>query len=62
MKYKENIVETYKILDREYPVVGYVSTPQTGTLPLLNIRMMSDERERELGAQSAAKWKEARDA
>lgn len=35
-------METYKILDREYPVTGYVSVQQTGTVPLADLPMMSD--------------------
>lgn len=42
-----------------YPVTGYIETKAFGVLPILNIRMMDDKREKELGAMSAAKWKEA---
>lgn len=41
-------METMKIRDREYPVQGTI-TVNGQPIPLLNIRMMSDERERELG-------------
>ena len=35
-------METYKILDREYPVTGYIFAQQTGTVPLADLPMMSD--------------------
>ena len=41
-------METYKILDREYPVTGYVTAPGIGTVPLVDLPMMSDERWEEL--------------
>ena len=37
-------METYKILDQEYPVRGYVTAPQIGTVPLVSLPLMSDER------------------
>lgn len=40
-------METYKIADREYPVLNVVNV-KGQFIPLVNIRMMSDEREREL--------------
>jgi len=48
-------VEIYKIADREYPIIGYVTSPQTGTVPLVDIPMMSDERWEELCRESAVK-------
>ena len=36
-------METYEILGRQYPVIGYVTTPQTGTVPLVDLPQMSDE-------------------
>ena len=45
-------METMKIRDREYPVLGAV-TVNGCCVPLLNIRMMSDERERELSRREA---------
>ncbi len=48
-------METYKILDREYPVLEYVTTPQAGTVPLVDLPMMSDERWEELCRESAVK-------
>lgn len=36
-------METYEILGREYPVTGYVTSPQIGTVPLVDLPMMSDE-------------------
>lgn len=48
-------METYKILDQEYPVLGHVTTPQTGTIPLVDLPMMSDERWEELCRESAVK-------
>lgn len=35
-------LKTMKIGSREYPVAGYVTTKQTGTVPLVDIPMMSD--------------------
>ncbi len=46
-------METMKIGNREYPVLGTV-TLNGLPVPLLNIRMMSDERERELMQKGAA--------
>lgn len=48
-------METYKILDREYPIMCYITTPQTGYIPLVDIPMMSDERWMELCRESAVK-------
>ena len=48
-------METYKILDREYPVEGYVTAPQIGAVPLVGMPMMSDERWNELCRESAVK-------
>lgn len=42
-----------------YPIIGHVTTAQYGRIPILGIRMMSPEREKELGVQSAKQWKEA---
>lgn len=50
--------KTYKIAGKEYPVLGTV-TIKGCPVPLLSIKMMSDGRERELGARSAEKWKGA---
>ena len=36
-------MDTYEILGREYPVTGYVTAPQIGTVPLVDLPMMSDE-------------------
>lgn len=36
-------METYEIFGREYPVTGYVTAPQIGTVPLVDLPMMSDE-------------------
>ena len=44
-------METMKIRDREHPVLGTV-TVNGYRVPLLDIRMMSDERERELGRKA----------
>lgn len=51
-------MKTYKIAGKECPVLGTV-TIKGRPVPLLSIKMMSDERERELGARSAEKWKGA---
>lgn len=45
--------------ENTYPVIGHIETEAYGPVPILNIRMMSDEREKELGAMVANKWKEA---
>jgi len=52
-------VETYKILDREYPAIGYITAPQIGTVPLVDLPMMSDERWEELCRESAVRHYEA---
>ena len=52
-------METMKIGSQEFAVLGYVTLKDCVTAPLLNIRMMDDQREKELAAQSAEKWKEA---
>lgn len=44
-------METMKIRGREYPVLGAVAV-NGHLIPLLNIRMMSDERERELARKA----------
>lgn len=44
-------MESIKIRDREYPVLGTVAV-NGHIIPLLNIRMMSDERERELARKA----------
>ena len=47
--------ETYEIAGKVYPVLGYVTTPQTGTVPLVDLPMMSDERWEELCREGAVK-------
>lgn len=42
---------------RDAEVLDIMSVRGYGAVPLLNIRMMDERRERELAAQSAAKWK-----
>ncbi len=44
-------METMKIAGRSYPVVGAIHIDGKA-VRLLNIRMMSDERERELGRKA----------
>ncbi len=39
--------------------VEYVSAGEFGLVPVLPLRMMSDERKRELGRLSAQAWEEA---
>ena len=46
---------TYEILGKAYPIVGYVTTAQTGLVPLVDLPMMSDERWNELYRESAVK-------
>lgn len=36
-------METYEILGREYPVTGYVTAPRIGTVPLVDLPMLSDD-------------------
>lgn len=43
---------------RDAEVLDIMSVRGYGTVPLMNIRMMDERRERELAAQSAARWKE----
>lgn len=45
--------------DNKFPIIGYIETEAFGIVPLLGIRMMDDEREKQLGKQSAQAWKEA---
>lgn len=42
---------------RVFPVIGHVSVENYGRLSILGLRMMSPEREKELGAKSADRWK-----
>ena len=46
-------METMKIDNREYPVLGTIAV-NGQPVPLLNSRMMSDERERELARRKGA--------
>lgn len=46
-------METMKIAGRDYPVLGIV-TVNGQSAPLVNIRMMSEERERELARNGSA--------
>ena len=46
-------METMKIAGVKYPMLGTI-TINGQTIPLLNIRMMSDERERELARRKEA--------
>ena len=46
-------MKTYEILGRKYPVTGYITVPQIGTLPLMDIPMMSDERWEELAEEAS---------
>ena len=48
-------METYEIAGKAYPILGYVATPQTGTVPLADLPMMSDGRWMELCRESAVK-------
>ena len=45
-------MQTTKIGDREFSIVGLVTLPEFGTLPLLNIPMMDEQtsEQREAGA------------
>lgn len=47
--------ETYEIAGKAYPVLGYVTSPQTGTNPPVDLPMMSDERWEELCRERAVK-------
>lgn len=46
-------METYEILGREYPVTGYITESKLGTLPLVDLSVMSDERWEELAQENA---------
>lgn len=46
---------TYEIAGKAYPILGCVTTSQTGTVPLVDLPMMSDERWNELCRESAVK-------
>ena len=48
-------MKTYEILGQKYPVTGYITVPRIGTLPLVNIPMMSDERWEELTRENAVR-------
>ena len=47
-------METMKIGSREFDVLGYINLKNPITVPLLSIRMMDNQRELKLAAQSAA--------
>ena len=44
-------METMKIGSREFDVLGYINLKSSITAPILNIRMMDNQRELELAAQ-----------
>lgn len=46
---------TYEIAGKAYPILGYVTTLQTGAVPLVDLPMMSDERWNELCREIAVK-------
>lgn len=50
------------ISSREAEVLDLISSRGYGAVPLLNIPMMGEQRERELAAQSSSAWKEAQEA
>lgn len=45
-----------------YPITGHVEVVGFGRVPVLGVCMMSNEREKELAAKSAKRWKEAQGA
>lgn len=51
-------MEVIEIAGREFAVLEHVELQNSVTVPLLDIHMMDDLRERELAVQSAARWKE----
>lgn len=50
-------METMEICGRKFDILDHVIVDGAMTVPVLNIRMMDDQRERELAAMSAAAWK-----
>lgn len=48
-------METMKIGSREHPISSYMNTKPWGTIPVVDIPMMSDERWNELALQYAVK-------
>lgn len=45
-------MNTYEIDQKQYPIIGWTESKAAGgRVPLLGIRMMSDERWRELAAE-----------
>lgn len=50
-------LKTMKIAGRDFAVLGHVTLQNSITVPLLNIPMMDDRRERELSDLNAARWK-----
>ncbi len=52
-------METVKIGSREFDVIEHVTLVDSVTVPLLDIHMMDERRERELAAKSAIAWWEA---
>ena len=44
----------YEICGKTYPVIGHVTTRQTGRIPLVELPMMSDEQRHELARPSAS--------
>ena len=51
-------MEIIKISGRKFTVLEYIEFQNSVTIPLLDIRMMDERRDRELADQSAARWKE----
>lgn len=51
-------MEVIEIAGREFAVLEHVELQNSVTVPLLDIHMMDDQRERKLAAHSTARWKE----
>ena len=45
--------DTYEVGGKTYKVEKYIDVPECGSVPLLNLKMMSDERWNELATQNA---------
>lgn len=52
-------MNTYEINGKEYPITGYVETAEYGTVPLVGLRLMSDEEWNERGRRDFLRRYEA---
>ena len=52
-------MDTYEINGKKYPITGYIQTEHFGTVPLVGLRLMSDEEWNERGRRDFLRRYEA---